>query len=126
MSPELLKILKAFANELKGEVIKEVTESLRKSYVPDITAIVNEIVNKNQFNIGAGSGFVTIEAIREKYKVSRKTVTDKCKQFKDGAYKIERKWVNGHNTINEKQYVEACDYSSRKFKPQFLKKKDAA
>lgn len=126
MSSELDKILKALAKELKSQVTLEVTEALRKDYVADITAIANEIINKNQFNIEAGSGFVTIEAISEKYKVSRKTVTDKCKQFKEGNYKIERKWVNGHNTINEKQYVEACDYSSRKFKPQFLKKKDAA
>ena len=126
MTPELNKILKALAKELTAEVTKQVTERLRESYVADVTAIVKDCLQKNEFLTDAGSGYLTIEAISKKYEVSRKTVTDKCRQFKEGAYKIGRKWVHGHNTVNEKQYVEACDYSSRKFKPKFLTKQKAA
>ena len=118
--------LKLVSKELTAEVTKNVTEQLRESYVDDVTAIVKECLQKSEFLVDAGSGYITIEALCKKYGVSRKTVTDKCRQFKEGAYQITRKWVNGHNTVNEKQYVEACNISSRKFKPGFLTKKKAA
>ena len=126
MTPELNKIFKALEKELTAIVTKQVTAQLRESYVEDVKAIVKDCLKNNDFINEAGSGFITIEALSKKYGVSRKTVTDKCKQFKEGFLKIERKWVNGHHTVNEKQYVEACDYSSRKEKPKFISKQKAA
>lgn len=126
MTHELNKIFKDLTKELSADVTNKVTERLRESYVADVTAIVKDLLQKNDFLEDAGSGFITIEALCKKYGVSRKTVTDKCKQFKEGFLKIERKWVNGHHTVNEKQYVEACDHSSRKEKPKFISKRNEA
>ena len=115
MSPNLHKILKAFAKELTVEVTKHVTEQLRESYVVDITAIVKDCLNNNEIYKGSGAGFLTIEAICLKYKVSRKTVNNKCTQFE-----VERKQVGRHNLVNEIEFLKAHDKPAEK--PIFLKK----
>lgn len=51
--------------------------------------------------------FLTIKDAANKYKLSIRTVGEHCTLFKDGEYKIERKWVGRHNMINEKQFMEA-------------------
>lgn len=119
MSPNLNKILKAFSKELAAEVTKMVTEQLRESYVADITAIVKDCLNNNELYKGSEVGFLTIEAICLKYKVSRKTVNNKCTQFA-----VERKQVGRHNLVNELQFLKAHDRPAEK--PNFLKNLKAA
>ncbi|MES2138266.1 MAG: hypothetical protein V4511_01060 [Bacteroidota bacterium] len=119
MSPNLDKILKAFAKELTVEVTKQVTERLRDSYVADVTAIVKDCLNNDEIYKGSGGGFLTIEAICLKYKVSRKTVNNKCTQFA-----VERKQVGRHNLVNELQFLKAHDKPAEK--PNFLKNLKAA
>lgn len=119
MSPNLHKILKALAKELTASVTEQVTQKLRETYVVDITAIVKECLNNNEIYKGSGAGFLTIEAICEKYKVSRKTVNNKCTQFA-----VERKQVGRHNLVNELQFLKAHDRPAEK--PNFLKNLKAA
>ncbi len=119
MTPNLNKILNALAKELAVDVAKKVTEQLRESYVADVTAIVKECLNSDEIYKSSGVGFLTIEAICLKYKVSRKTVNNKCTQFA-----VERKQVGRHNLVNELQFVRAHDRPTEK--PSFLKDLDTA
>jgi hypothetical protein len=119
MSPELNKILKALTKELAVEVTRTVTEQLRESYVSDVTAIVKDCLNSNTIYQNSGTGFLTIDAICLKYKVSRKTVNNKCTLFQ-----VQRKQIGKHKLVNELQFVQAHDRPAEK--PNFLKKKKAA
>lgn len=117
MTPQIQKILKALAKELTIEVTKKVTERLRESYVEDITGIVKDCLKNDEIYKGTETGFLTIEAICEKYKVSRKTVTNKCTLFE-----VERRRIGKHNLVNELQFFKAHDNPAEK--PQFLKDRD--
>lgn len=119
MTPNLHNILKALVKELALEVTKQVTEKLRESYVNDITGIVKECLNKNEFYKGSETGFITIEAVMEKYKTSRKTVWYYCKTFN-----VTRKKVGTHKLVNELEFFKAFDNPAKK--PDFLKDKKAA
>ena len=119
MSPNLHKILKALAKELTASVTEQVTQKLRETYVVDVTAIVKECFNNDEIYKGSGVGFLTIEAICEKYKVSRKTVSNKCTLFE-----VERKRVGRHNLLNELEFLKAHDRPVEK--PKFLNNKKAA
>lgn len=105
------EIIKDFVDRIVVETKKE----LRNTYVQDVQQIVKEQLDKNQVYQGAGSGFLTIEAICEKYKVSRQMVSGKCAEFK-----VERKKVGKKNLVNEAQFLDACQNPSPK--PAFLKK----
>lgn len=127
MSINLQKILKALAKELTVEVTKMVTEQLRETYVQDITTIVKDCLNNSQLIQDSLNGYITIEALCKKLGRSRTTITSKCTQFPEGSsLGISRKLVNGKNLVNEKEYIEASNYSSRKFKPKFANQKKAA
>ena len=119
MYTNLHKILKALAKELTIEVTNQVTEKLRGSYVADITAIVKECLSNDEIYKSSGVGFLTIEAICLKYKVSRKTVNNKCTQFE-----LERKQVGRHNLVNELEFLKAHDKPAEK--PSFLRTLKAA
>lgn len=115
MTPNLNKILKAFAKELTIEVTKQVTEKLRENYVADVTAIVKECLRNDEVLQGSGIGFMTIKALCEKYDVSRQTVSTKCKDFK-----IERKKAGLNKLVNERQFFDAMQYPT--YVPKFLHK----
>lgn len=126
MTPQLHKILVAFAKELETSVTEKVTQRLRESYEVDITAIVNTCLNKNELISNSGGGWLTINDAITKYRISRKTVTEMCRLFKNGDFIIERKWVGKHNLLNEKQFLAAFDQKGRKAKPAFINRKKAA
>lgn len=109
---------------MEQSIIEKVLHQLRGIIVDDVTAIVKETLQKNVLysTINAGGGWITIEDACKKYKVSRKTVTDKCKIFQKGQFMIERKWVGKHNLLNEQQFLKACEQKSGKVVPKFLKK----
>lgn len=119
MSPNLHSILKAFAKELISEVTAKVTEQLRETYVNDITTIVKSCLNKVEIYKGTNTGFLPIATLCNKYKVSRKTVNNKCTLFGVG-----RKRVGRHNLVNEQQFLDAHDRPVEK--PKFLSRQKAA
>lgn len=125
ISQGLNKILKDLATELTVEVTKVVTERLRDSYEEDVTAIVKDWLSKDDAYRDAGVGFMSIEALAKKYETSRRTVNEKCRIFKEGDFKIERKWVAGKNLVNERQWVEACGQKAGRAVPKFLRDKEA-
>ena len=119
MSLNLHKILKALAKELTVEVTNLVTQQLRESYVEDVTGIVKQCLNNDEIYKSSGVGYLTIQAVCEKYKVSRKTVTDKCTLFG-----IERKKSGKHRLVNEVQFLDALQRPVEK--PKFLTNQKAA
>ncbi|MGZ4055197.1 MAG: hypothetical protein ACXVPU_07315 [Bacteroidia bacterium] len=119
MTPEINKIVKAFARALTNEVTKTITQQLRESYVADVTAIVKECLNNNEILRDSGMGYLTIDDLCRKYHVSRKTVGDKCRLFN-----IERKKSGRMKLVNEKEFLNALQRPVEK--PKFLRNKDAA
>ena len=111
----LSKILKALAKELTIEVTRQVTEKLRESYVADVTAIVKDCFKNNEIYNSSGAGFLTIEAISLKYKISTKTIGNYVKQFG-----VERKKAGRRKLIHEIQLLEAMQKPMEK--PKFLQK----
>jgi len=126
MTANMQKILLAFAKEIEASVTEKVTKRMRESYVQDITEIVKECLNKNELYSNSSAGWITIKDIAKKYKLSIRTVGEHCTMFKDGEYKIERKWVGRHNMINEKQFMEAFGKKGRLPRPEFLNRKKVA
>lgn len=126
MTPQLHKILIALAKELEASVTEKVTQRLRDSYVQDITAIVSEVLNKTERYINSNICWITIQDAGIKYKLSRKAIGRMCKLFKEGAFKIDRKWIGKHNMLNEQQFIQSFDKKGRKSKPRFLTRKEAA
>jgi hypothetical protein len=118
MTPNLHKILKAFAKELTLEVTKEVTQRLRESYVDDVSAIVKEYLKSNEVYSNSGAKWISLANAAKNYGMSIKSVGRKCQLFKTGEYQIERKWIGGHNMLNEAQFLEAC--TVKMGKPKFL------
>ena len=114
LTNNLNNLLKALVIELTSEITRSVTEQLRKSYVEDITGIVKECLRNDETYRNAGVGFLTANAICEKYKISRTTVSYKCRVFM-----VERKRVGRHNLINELQFLKTFDKPGEK--PKFLK-----
>lgn len=119
MTPEINKIVKAFAKALTTEVTKTVTEQLRESYVADVTAIVKECLRNDEIIKNSGIGYLTIDSLSKKYNVSRKTVGDKCRIFN-----IERKKSGRMKLVNEKEFLEAMQRPVEK--PKFLRSKNVA
>lgn len=126
MTTQLHKILLAFAKELEASVTEKVTTRLRESYVADITAIVKDCLNKNELYLNSGDGWIAIQDASSKYRIGRKAIGEMCRLFKEGTFKIERKWIGRHNMLNEKQFLAAFDQKARKTKPKFLNRKKAA
>ncbi len=111
-------------NGMEQSIIEKVLHQLREIVADDITAIVNNTLEKNKLynTVNSGEGWITIDDLCKKYKVSRFTVTEKCRIFKEGQFKIERLPLGKNNLINEKQFLIACQQKEGKKKPKFLKK----
>lgn len=115
MARHISEIIKELVTSLSEEVKSELKKELRDSYVQDVKQIVKEELKNDVVYQGAGSGFLTIEAICDKYKVSRQTVHNKCSQFH-----VERKQVGKHKLVNEAQFLVACEQPAPKL--SFIKK----
>lgn len=119
MSQKLDQIMKELGKELSTDITRKVLEKLRDSYVKEITAIVKEVIVKDELLSGS-STWMSIDQLSKKYQTSRRTVNERCRLFKDGKGQIERKWVAGKNLINERQFIQSFDIKRRVELPAFL------
>ena len=122
MRTSIHKIITNLVKELEASITEKVIEKLRDSYVGDVTAIVKDCLNNNELYSSNSGGWITIQDAAKKYKMSTKAVGDKCRIFKEGIFKIERKRIGRHHLLNEKQFIEACGQKVGKQTPNFLKK----
>ncbi len=118
MARHISEILKELVESLSESVVETSKKPLREMYLGDVRSIVKEELKSDVVYQGAGSGFLTIEAICEKYGVSKVTVHNKCNDFN-----VERKRVGKKKLVHELQFLDACQQKSSK--PAFLKKKTA-
>lgn len=110
-------ILKQLAEEITTNVTKAVKAEMRETIVSDLTAIVKEEINKDQVYSNSSAGFITVTALSEKYKVSKVTISNKCKIFK-----VDRIKVGKQKLVNEAQFLTACQEPTSRL--SFLKKND--
>jgi|ERR1035437_1728601 hypothetical protein len=115
MTPALQKILKALAKELTLQVTIDVTAKLRESYMKDVTEIVKSCLRNDEVLQDSGLGYITMKVIAEKYNVSERTVSEKCRLFK-----IDRKKSGRNKLVNERQFFDAMQYPT--YVPKFLHK----
>ncbi len=121
MSQKLDQIMKELGKELSTDITRKVLEKLRESYVKEITAIVKEVIVKDEL-LSSSSTWMSIEQMAKKYETSRRTINERCRLFKEGVGQIDRKWVAGKNLINEKQFIQSYDIKRRVELPAFLLK----
>ena len=122
MTPKLYKIINSLIKELEISITEKVTKKLRETYVDDIRSIIKDCLRSDELLKSTSSGeWITIQDASSKYKMSKRAIGNKCRLFKEGTYKIERKWVGKHNLINEKQFLLACEQKEGKVVPKFLK-----
>lgn len=100
---KLEEILQKLAKQITEDAVKIAKQEIRETRVSDIELIVKECLKKEPIYQESGAGYLTIDKICEKYKVSKMTVHRKCIEFK-----VERKRVGKHNLINELEFLKAC------------------
>ena len=121
MSQKLDQIMKELGKELSADITRKVLEKLRDSYVKEITAIIKEVIFKDEL-LSNSASWMSIEQMANKYETSRRTISERCRLFKEGLGQIERKWIAGKNRINEKQFIQSYDIKRRVELPAFLLK----
>ena len=124
MSQKLDQIMKELGKELSADITRKVLEKLRDSYVKEITAIIKEVIFKDEL-LSNSASWMSIEQMANKYETSRRTISERCRLFKEGLGQIERKWIAGKNRINEKQFIQSYDIKRRSEIPAFLLKMKA-
>lgn len=110
-------ILKELAKEMKADISRDVRTEMREMMVSDVKAIVKEEINKDQVYSNSSAGFITVSALSAKYKISKVTISNKCKIFK-----VDRIKVGKQKLVNEAQFLAACQEPTSRL--SFLKKND--
>lgn len=116
---KLHSILKDLTRELVDQVTLDVKNDLRGYLWGELREAVKDVLKKDKLTQGSLSGFKTMEAIQEKYQVSKTTICKKCKK-----YNVERLDSGKYKLINELQFIEAL--KQKEDKPAFLSKSKAA